>query len=48
MSSSSCACVKVKEFTVKKVPISNIKFDNTNPNTVSPEQMAALSKGMKK
>ena len=48
MSSSSCACVKVKEFTVKKVPISNIKFDNTNPNTVSPEQMDALSKGMKK
>ena len=48
MPSHSCAYVKVKEFTIKKVPISNIKFDNTNPNTVSPEQMAALSKGMKK
>ena len=48
MPSSSCACVKVKEFSIKKVPISNIKFDNTNPNIVSPEQMEALSKGMKK
>ena len=48
MPSSSCACVKVKEFSIKKVPISNIKFDNTNPNVVSPEQMDALSKGMKK
>ena len=48
MPSSSCAYVKVKEFSIKKVPISNIKFDNTNPNIVSPEQMDALSKGMKK
>ena len=40
--------MKVKEFAIKKVPISNIKFDNTNPNIVSTEQMEALSKGMKK
>ena len=40
--------MKVKEFAVKKVSISSIKFDKTNPNVVSDDQMEALSKGMKK
>ena len=40
--------MKVKEFAVKKIPISSIKFDKTNPNIVSEEQMEALSKGMEK
>lgn len=40
--------MKVKEFAVKKIPISSIKFDKTNPNTMSDEQMDALSKGMEK
>lgn len=40
--------MKVKEFSVKKVSISDIKFDETNPNVVSKEQMDALSKGIKK
>ena len=40
--------MKVKEFAVKKIPISSIKFDKTNPNVVSDDQMEALSIGMKK
>jgi hypothetical protein len=40
--------LKVKEFAVKKIPISSIKFDKTNPNVVSDDQMEALSIGMKK
>ena len=40
--------MKVKEFVIKKIPISSIKFDKTNPNTMSDEQMDALSKGMEK
>ena len=40
--------MKVKEFTVKNIPLANIKFDTTNPNVVSEEQMKALAKGMKK
>ena len=40
--------MKVKEFAVKKIPISSIKFDKTNPNVVSDDQMKALSTGMKK
>ena len=40
--------MKVKEFAVKKIPISSIKFDKTNPNTMGDEQMDALSKGMEK
>ena len=40
--------MKVKEFSVKKVSISDIKFDETNPNVVSKDQMDALGKGIKK
>ena len=40
--------MKVKEFAVKKIPISSIKFDKTNPNVVSDDQLKALSIGMKK
>ena len=40
--------MKVKEFAVKKIPISSIKFDKTNPNVVNDDQMKALSKGMEK
>jgi len=40
--------MKVKEFVIKKIPIADLKFDKTNPNTMSDEQMDALSKGMEK
>jgi len=40
--------VKVKEFSIKKIPINQIKFDNTNPNYLTDKQMDALSKGMEK
>ena len=40
--------MKVKEFAVKKVAITSIKFDKTNPNEVSDEQMQALTKGMER
>ena len=33
--------MKVKEFPLKKIPISSIKFDKSNPNIVSDEQMEA-------
>ncbi len=38
----------VQEFEVKKILISKIKFDDSNPNVVSDEQMNALKKGMEK
>ena len=40
--------MKVKEFTIKKITVDSIKFDKTNPNIVSDEQMEALKKGMEK
>ena len=40
--------MKVKEFSIKKIPINQIKFDNTNPNYLTDKQMDALSKGMEK
>lgn len=38
----------VSEFELKKVPISIIKFDETNPNVLSDEQMSALKLTMEK
>ena len=40
--------MKVKEFAVKKVAITSIKFDKTNPNQLTKEQIDGLSQGMKK
>jgi ParB-like chromosome segregation protein Spo0J len=40
--------LKIKEFEIKKVDISKIKFDKTNPNIVTPEQMRGLEKAIKK
>ncbi len=40
--------MKIKEFEIKKVDISKIKFDKTNPNIVTPEQMRGLEKAIKK
>lgn len=38
----------VSEFELKKVPISSIKFDKTNPNQMSDEQMSSLKLAMSK
>jgi hypothetical protein len=38
----------INEFELKKVPVSLIKFDDTNPNELSDEQMNALKLTMKK
>jgi ParB-like chromosome segregation protein Spo0J len=38
----------VSEFEIKKVPISLIKFDETNPNVLSDQQMIALKLTMEK
>ncbi len=39
---------EIKEFELKKVKIQDIKFDDTNPNVLSTEQMDALKKVIKK
>jgi DNA modification methylase len=38
--------VEVEEHKLMKLNISDLKFDNTNPNTMSAEQMAGLRKSM--
>ena len=39
---------KIEEFPLKKVMIDDIKFDKTNPNSLSPEKMEALTQVMQK
>jgi len=38
----------IQEFPIKKIPIDEIKFDNTNPNRLTPEQMSSLNLAMQK
>ena len=38
----------VEEFEIKKIPISLIKFDESNPNELSNEQMESLKLTMEK
>ncbi len=40
--------MKIKEFEIKKVNVDQIKFDKTNPNIVTPEQMKGLEKAIKR
>ena len=40
--------MKVKEFDIQKIDISKIKFDKTNPNIVSEQQMKGLQKAIRK
>ena len=38
----------VKEIPLQDIPVNDIKFDETNPNVLTPEQMVALKATIKK
>jgi hypothetical protein len=40
--------MQVKEFTTQKIDLEKIKFDKTNPNVVSEQQMKGLQRAVKK
>ena len=38
----------VKDNKIENIPVNDIKFDETNPNVLTPEQMIALKSTMEK